>query len=135
MISILIVEDNASITRMIRELVGDLTDCVDQCNDGLQAVRLYRLRQPDWVLMDVEAAGFDGIEATRRIRQDFPAANILMVGNYDDSRMREAAMQAGARAYVHKENLLEVRRLLIRAQFSHRSRQFHLHEPSERKAQ
>jgi len=64
------------------------------------------------VLMDIEMNGLDGITATRRIKAAHPAAKIIIVTNYDDPALREAARNAGACGYVLKENLFEVSSLL-----------------------
>ena len=85
-----------------------------ECGDGREAVALYPALRPDWVLMDIEMAHLNGILATRSIRADFPTARIVIVTNYNDATMREAAARAGASGYVLKENLLELRQYLQR---------------------
>jgi DNA-binding NarL/FixJ family response regulator len=62
--------------------------------------------------MDISMVTMDGMTATRRILQMFPAARIVIVTQYDDARLRSAARQAGACGYVLKNNLLDVRRFL-----------------------
>ena len=68
--------------------------------------------RPDIVLMDVKMAGMDGLAATRQIRQAFPEARIVMVSQWDDRALRDAARAAGAEAYVGKSDLLPLRRIL-----------------------
>jgi CheY-like chemotaxis protein len=109
---LLIVEDNLPMRRMIRRMVADLADEISECGDGEEAVALYPALRPDWVLMDIEMARLNGIVATRSIKSDFPMARIVIVTNYNDAIMREAAEQAGASGYVLKENLPEVRQFL-----------------------
>jgi CheY-like chemotaxis protein len=112
---LLIVEDNPQMRRMIRAVVTDLAEAVTECADGEAAVAAYAARQfnrNDRVLMDLQMPGIGGLEATRRIRRDFPDANIIIVTQYDDPHWRAAATQAGAVGYVLKENLLDLRRLL-----------------------
>lgn len=109
---LLIAEDNLPMRRMIRRLVADLADEISECSDGAEAVALYAQFLPDWVLMDIEMAQLNGLEATCQIRADFPTARIVMVTNYNDATLRQAAAQAGACGYVLKENLLELPRLL-----------------------
>lgn len=110
--TLLIVEDNPAMRRLMRRLVADLTDEVGECGDGAEAEARYAELQPDWVLMDIEMPHVNGIAATRRIKAAFPAARIVIVTNYDDAALRRAAAQAGACGYVLKENLLELRQLL-----------------------
>jgi CheY-like chemotaxis protein len=112
---LLIVEDNPQMRRMIRAVVTDLAEAVTECGDGEEAVAAYAAQQftgADRVLMDLQMPGVGGLEATRRIRRDFPDANIIIVTQYDDPHWRAAATQAGACGYVLKENLLELRQML-----------------------
>lgn len=112
MMSLLIVEDNAPMREMIKGIVADLAASIYECDDGAGALALYTEHRPDWVLMDIEMAQVDGLAATLQIKQAFPDANVMIVTNYNDAKMRQAAREAGAREYVLKENLLEVRRIL-----------------------
>ena len=80
--------------------------------EGEAALAAYQTHSPDVTLMDIELGRVDGITATRRITAADPAAYIIIVTDYDEIDLREAALQAGARGYVLKENLLEMRRLL-----------------------
>ncbi len=110
--NILIVEDHAETRRLLKSLVSELAVAVYECSDGAEALPAYATRQPDWVLMDIEMKGMDGIAATRQIKAAFPQARIVIVTNHDEAELREAARAAGAVEYVLKENLLELRRLL-----------------------
>ena len=110
--TILIVEDNDSMRQMIKKLLEDLTEAFSECVDGARALATYRRYRPDWVLMDLKMKEMDGLAATREIKSAFPKARIVVVTGYDDTRLREAAHAAGAFAYVHKENLLELRQIL-----------------------
>ena len=112
MMSLMIVEDNEPMRRMIRSMVADLAECIDECGDGAEAYACYADRRPDWVLMDIAMPRLDGITATRQIISAFPDARVLIVTDYDDAELRAAARAAGARGYVLKENLLELRRWL-----------------------
>jgi CheY-like chemotaxis protein len=111
--TILIVEDNEPMRQMIKRLVGDLTETFTECADGSQALEAYRQYRPDWVLMDIKMKEMDGLMATKQMKAAFPEARIIVVTGYDDARLREAANSAGACAYVNKENLFELRQILI----------------------
>lgn len=112
MLNLLVVEDNRAMRGLIKSIVADLAGDVSECGDGAEALSAYAARHPDWVLMDISMKGLDGISATRQIKAAFPGARIIIVTDYDDSKLREAARDAGACEYVTKENLLDLRRIL-----------------------
>ena len=110
---LLIVDDNQQMRRLIKSVVGNLAETVFECADGSEALQAYREQQPDWVLMDIEMKRLDGISATRQIKAAFPDARIAILTEYDDPDWREEALAAGACEYVLKEELFEVRRILL----------------------
>jgi two-component system response regulator DesR len=117
---LLIVEDNAGVRGVIRSLVARVAGEICECADGAKVLALYKLEQPDFVLMDIQMEGMDGITATRQIKATDPTARVIIVTNYDQPELQEAAGQAGAWGYVLKENLLELVRLL--EEFSEKER-------------
>jgi CheY-like chemotaxis protein len=109
---LMIVEDNDQMRRFIRSLFARLADAIHECSDGSEAVAAYaahHFMSADWVLMDVEMKEMD---ATRKIKEAFADANIMIVTQHDDVRLRAAALDAGAADYVLKENLATVRWIL-----------------------
>jgi DNA-binding NarL/FixJ family response regulator len=113
--TVLIVDDNPQFRELIRTVLAGLVDDVNECADGDEVVAAYKARRPDWVLMDLQMARVGGLEAIRRLLAADPTARVLVVTDYDDVHWRAAALEAGARGYVLKDNLLDVRRLLERS--------------------
>lgn len=109
---LLIVENSLSVRRILKSVVAPVAMEIMECGDGGAAVSLYETELPDFVLMDIDLDEMDGITATRRINANDPNAKVIIVTNYDESDLREAAQKAGACGYVLKENLLEVLDLL-----------------------
>lgn len=107
---LLIIDDNALVRRIIKHIVADPTMDVTEGEDGADALRLYDLCHPDLVLMDMKMKAMDGLSATREIVGAHPEAKVVIVTNYDDDQMREAAKLAGAYALVGKEDLAELRK-------------------------
>ena len=110
--TILIVEDNEQMRRMVKSLIGEMFVKIFECDNGMEALPAYANINPDWVLMDINLPKLDGISAMRQIIAAYPQARVMIVTNYDDTDLREAARSAGACAYVLKQNLIEIRGIL-----------------------
>ena len=98
---------------MIRGVVEDLAEEIDECADGAEALAAYNRFHPDWVLMDIAMPEVDGLKATEQIVAASPRAKVMIVTDYDGGDLREAARLAGAREYVVKEDLLAIHRILL----------------------
>jgi CheY-like chemotaxis protein len=105
---VLIADDNAAMRDMLARFCRDCGAKVTVCNDGAAAVQAYDRLQPDWVLMDAVMPVLDGLAATARIHARFPDARIVIISEHDLDSLRQAAQQAGACAYVMKDNLLDL---------------------------
>jgi CheY-like chemotaxis protein len=115
-LNFLIVDDNAAVRRLIAEIVLPFADEIRECSDGADALSAYNAKRPDLVLMDIRMGQLDGIEATKRIKTVDPSAKIIIVTDYDDEVLRQAAMRVGACGYALKDNLLDLVRVLERIQ-------------------
>ena len=101
-------DDNAAVRRLIAEIVTPFADKIRECAGGAEALSAYIAQRPDLVLMDIRMDEVDGIEATRRIKAVDPTAKIIIVTDYDDDALRQAAIREGACGYALKDNLLEL---------------------------
>jgi CheY-like chemotaxis protein len=108
---LLIVEDNAPMREMIRLISSRPGDEVHECADGDEVLEAYARWQPDWVTMDIHMSRLDGLSATRRLKEQFPAARIVFVTQVDNQTFRDAAQQLGAEGYVLKERLADLKRV------------------------
>ena len=109
---LMIVDDNPDMRRIIRRMVSSIATEIVECADGGEALAAYSQSHPDWVLMDIEMSGVDGISATRQITTAFPDAKVIIVTSHGDEPLRQAAQEAGACGYVLKENLLVIRQMI-----------------------
>jgi len=110
---ILIVDDNLAVREMIRSFLPEAFDQVCECADGADALACYRSFRPDWVLMDWDMKGLNGLAATREILVEFPEARIVFVTQHEDPELRIAADEAGAKGFVLKDDLSALRSLLF----------------------
>lgn len=98
---------------MIVSMVSDLTTEIFECGDGIEARRTYEVHRPDLVLMDLAMPGMDGIAATRLITSSFPEAKIIIVTSYEGAAIRESALEAGAFVFLPKENIADLRGIIL----------------------
>ena len=114
LVKILIVDNDPAIRRLLASMLARLAPAIVECDDGARALEVYEAHRPDVVLMDVAMGAVDGISATALLTSAYPGIRVVMVTNYDDPYLREAAAEAGACGYVLKENLLDLPQLLQR---------------------
>ena len=110
---ILIVDDSGPMRRTIMSLLRKVAGEFHECSDGDEAADAYASFGPDWVVMDIKMERIDGIEATRRIVADYPEAKIAIVTSYDEPGLEAVAREAGARAFVLKEDLRSLSRIVL----------------------
>ncbi len=103
-IKVLIADDHTLVRQGIRSLLALTADIeiVGEAADGREAIKKVRQLAPDVVLMDLAMPNMGGLEATRRIRKEFPGTKVLAVTQYDDSEYVIPVIEAGARGFVTK---------------------------------
>lgn len=100
--------------QLIASIIQPVAQEIRECEDGAGAAAAYQAQKPDVVLMDIRMPEVDGIAATKQIRILDPAARIVIVTDYDDTQLRDAALAAGACDYTLKDNLPDLVPLLRR---------------------
>lgn len=113
--TILIVEDNPTVRRLIRRATSDIADSVVECEDGADALEAYVAHRPNVVLMDVRMPRMDGLTATKKLLHEYPNAKVIILTDYNDDEVRSAAKEAGACAYALKHNLTELEEIILQA--------------------
>ena len=103
---VLVVDDHAVLRRGIQSIVRAWPgwEIAGECGSGEEAVHLVNVLKPDITLMDISMPGMGGLEATRVICQQNPAAKILLLTLHDSIEWVRSAFQAGARGYLLKSD-------------------------------
>ena len=112
--SILIVDDEAQIRRVLRSTLSSQGYVIMEAKTGEEAVEALRKEKPDLVLLDVNMPGIGGIEACREIRRGSEAP-IIMLTVRNAERDKVLALDAGADDYVVKPFGIEELLARIRA--------------------
>jgi PAS domain S-box-containing protein len=106
---VLLVDDHLLVRQGLESILRGYEDLivVGEAADGEEAVERANQLHPDVVVMDVNMPRMDGVEATRRIKQDLPAAAVIGLSVNVNSHVEKAMRDAGAAAYLTKETAVE----------------------------
>ncbi len=77
-------------------------EVIGEAASGREALELTRQLKPDVVLMDVSMPEMDGIEATRRIKEELPEVRVIGLTMFDGEQMARRMLNAGVEAFVSK---------------------------------
>ncbi|ANY68022.1 DNA-binding response regulator [Paenibacillus sp. BIHB 4019] len=113
--SILIVEDEQKIARVLEIELEAEGYRVSKANDGLQALELYRTGEWDLVLLDVMLPGISGIEILRRIRATDAATPVILLTAKSSVEDKVSGLDLGANDYMTKPFQIEELLARIRA--------------------
>ncbi len=109
---VLIADDHPKMRDCIQRALQPLGAETFEVGDGQSAVLAYHRHLPDWVLLDIEMPGMDGVAVTREILRTEPAARIIIVTSHDSPALQGEARAAGALAFVSKGELRRLKYLL-----------------------
>jgi DNA-binding NarL/FixJ family response regulator len=104
-IRIILVDDQELVRagfKMVLDAQPDMR-VVGEAADGLAATDLARRLHADVMIMDARMPRLDGVEATRRIRQDGDLPRVLMLTTFDLDEYAFAALKAGASGFLLKD--------------------------------
>ncbi|MBN8236164.1 response regulator transcription factor [Halobacillus kuroshimensis] len=123
MIRVLFADDHEMVRIGVSAYLSSQPDIevIAEAGDGEDAVALAFQHRPDIILMDLVMEHMDGIEATKRITDEWPEAKIIIVTSFLDDEKVYPALEAGAVSYMLKTSKAEEIAQAIRATFEGRS--------------
>ncbi len=103
-IRVVLADDHAVVRKGIREFLEEdkAIQVVAEASDGEEAVAVVAREKPDVAVFDIQMPKMNGMDATRRVKKEFPQTRVLMLTAYDDDPYIIAALQAGAKGYLLK---------------------------------
>jgi DNA-binding NarL/FixJ family response regulator len=102
-IKLTLIEDHADFRESLHFLLNsdEKFDCISFAN-AEEALKNFKERVPEIVVMDINLPGISGIECTRTIRETYPAVQVIMCTVYEDDEKIFEALKAGANGYLLK---------------------------------
>jgi DNA-binding response OmpR family regulator len=101
---ILIIDDDVTITELLKTLMKMDGHTPTTVNDSTKAVEIADSFKPDLITLDLMMPGLTGFELCELLHQDprFAKTPIIIVSARDDPESKERVMKAGAKDYVTK---------------------------------
>ena len=120
--TVLVVDDELKITRLLRDYLQQAGFRVVTAADGKSALSIARSEQPDMIVLDLGLPGIDGLDVTRMLRSDSDVPIIMLTARAEESD-RIVGLELGADDYLikpfsPKELVARVRAVLRRVDAS-----------------
>jgi DNA-binding NarL/FixJ family response regulator len=119
---LLVVDDHAFMRVAINAILtrDSSLEVVGEAQDGQEAVERCRELRPDLILMDVSMPRMNGLEATRKLKTQWPETSVLILTAHADQSLLMDAVKAGAAGYVlkgeHPDHVLDAVRAVLDGQ-------------------
>jgi NarL family two-component system response regulator YdfI len=89
----------------LKRVVSEVVEIVGEAADGMAATEMIRRLRPDFVILDVDLDVLNGVEVCRRISQELPGSNVLVLtDSYHATKYHNQLMRAGARGFCLKSS-------------------------------
>lgn len=108
-VRILLADDHKAMRDGLRSLIEKQPEMevVAEAENGYTAVQLNRKLRPDVIVMDIHMPDVNGIEATRRIVEEFPGSKVVAFSMHSDRQFVVGAIKAGVSGYLLKDCAFE----------------------------
>ncbi len=99
---ILIVDDEEGIRKVLGITLADSGYDVLTASSGEEALGIFRNASPPMVLTDIKMPGMDGIELLRRIKEEKPDAEVIMITGHGDLELAIKSLRFEASDFITK---------------------------------
>ena len=115
-VRLLLADDHTLVRAGLRKLLESIPniEVVGEADDGLALLALAEQLQPDLVLMDISMPGLNGLDATARLGQAWPAIRVLILSAHQNEEYVRQALRHGAAAYLLKDAATQELELALR---------------------
>ncbi|MCK8600943.1 sensor histidine kinase [Desulfoferrobacter suflitae] len=100
--TILLVDDEEGIRKVLSISLADSGYDVLTASNGEEALGIFRTRRPPLVLTDIKMPGMDGVELLRKIKQESPDTEVIMITGHGDMGLAIRSLQFDAADFVTK---------------------------------
>jgi two-component system response regulator YesN len=116
---IIIVDDSDMLRERIKESLKDINkvEIVGEAKNGIEAIKIIKEKNPDFVLMDIRMPELNGIEVLKQMKKTGSKSKVCIFTNYPYSQYKEKCMAEGADYFFDKNNDFQEIKNLI-AQFA-----------------
>ena len=103
---ILLVDDHQLILDGLRGFIqsNPAYVIVGEANNGIQAIKLAEVLQPDVILMDIEMPEMSGIQSCQEIKQKLPSVKIVIISMHHEKQLIKKLIELGADGYLLKNS-------------------------------
>ena len=104
MIKVVIADDQELIRESLKIVLDQNVDMevTALAENGRQLMDILKVSQPDVILMDVRMPELDGVQATKAVKELYPAVKIIILTTFDDDEYVFNALKYGASGYLLK---------------------------------
>jgi CheY-like chemotaxis protein len=101
---VLVVDNSSTMRSIVRKILGGCRFPLDvsEAGDGIDALKQIGVGKFDFVLLDYQMPGLDGVEMLPQLRQQHPRMEIVMMASAQDEALAPRARKAGAAAFLKK---------------------------------
>ena len=101
---VLVVDDSTTMRSIVRKI---LNGCrfpleISEANDGIEALKQIGSGKVDFVFLDYNMPGLNGIEMLSQLKRQHPRMEVVMMTSEDDEALAARARAAGATAFLRK---------------------------------